>query len=97
MSPNSTIENAAKAVEEKIDATRESLGDKAGRLREKVGEVADNVKSRASALREKISDTDWDEVKTKVTSYVRDNPGRSVAIALGVGFALGLLLRRRDD
>lgn len=97
MSPNSTVENAAKAVEEKIDATREALGDKAGRLREKVGEVADNVKARASALREKISDTDWDEVKTKVTSYVRDNPGKSVAIALGVGFALGLLLRRRDD
>ena len=97
MSPNSTVENAAKAVEDKIEATRESLGEKAGRLREKVGEVADNVKSRASALRDKISATEWEDVKTNVTSYVRDNPGKSVAIALGVGFALGLLLRRRDD
>jgi ElaB/YqjD/DUF883 family membrane-anchored ribosome-binding protein len=97
MSPNTTVEDAAKAVEQKIDATRESLGDKAGRLREKVGEVAENVKSRASALREKIADTDWEDVKTNVTNYVRDNPGKSVAIALGVGFALGLLLRRRDD
>jgi ElaB/YqjD/DUF883 family membrane-anchored ribosome-binding protein len=97
MSPNSTVENAAKAVDDKIEATRESLGEKAGRLREKVGEVADNVKSRASALRDKISATEWEDVKTNVTSYVRDNPGKSVAIALGVGFALGLLLRRRDD
>ena len=94
---NSTVEDAAKAVEHKIDAARESMGDKAGRLRERVGEVADNVKARAGALRDRIAETDWADVQTGVKNYVRDNPGKSVAIALGVGFALGLLLRRRDD
>jgi ElaB/YqjD/DUF883 family membrane-anchored ribosome-binding protein len=94
---NSTVEDAAKVVEQKIDATREAMGDKAGRLRERVGEVADNVKARAGALRDRIAATEWEDVQTGVKNYVRDNPGKSVALALGVGFALGLLLHRRDD
>ena len=90
---NNPVEDAARAVEQKIDATREG----AGRVRERVSEVADSVKARASALRDKIADTEWEDVKSNVAGYVRDNPGKSIAIALGVGFALGLLLRRRDD
>ncbi|MBK9374143.1 MAG: DUF883 family protein [Holophagales bacterium] len=86
--------DAAKMVDEKIDATREGFG---GRVKEKMGEVAEGVKTRAGALRDKIRDTDWDEVTEKATDYVRQNPGKSLAIALGVGFALGLLLRRRSD
>jgi len=97
MGANETLEGAAKAVEEKIDATRESLGDRMGRVREKMGDVADTMKSRASSLRDKIRDTEWEDVTANVTAYVRDNPAKSLAIALGVGFALGLLLRRRDD
>ncbi|MGA7990663.1 MAG: hypothetical protein WCC53_04460 [Thermoanaerobaculia bacterium] len=90
---NTTVEDAARAVEQKIDATREG----AGRMRERVSEAADNVKARAAQLRDKIADTEWEDVKTNVAAYVRDNPGKSLGIALGVGFALGLLLRRRDD
>ena len=86
--------DAAKLVDEKIDATREGFG---GRVKEKMGEVAEGVKARAGALRDKIRDTDWDEVTDKATDYVRQNPGKSIAIALGVGFVLGLLLRRRSD
>ena len=86
--------DAAKLVDEKIDAAREGFG---GRVKEKMGEVAEGVKSRASALRDKIRDTEWNEVTDKVTDYVKQNPGKSIAIALGVGFALGFLLRRRSD
>ncbi len=86
--------DAAKMVDEKIDAAREGFG---GRVKDKMGEVAEGVKSRAGALRDKIRDTDWDEVTEKATDYVRQNPGKSLAIALGVGFALGFLLRRRSD
>ncbi len=86
--------DAAKLVDEKIDAAREGFG---GRVKEKMGEVAEGVKSRASALRDKIRDTEWNEVTDKVTDYVKENPGKSIAIALGVGFALGLLLRRQSD
>jgi ElaB/YqjD/DUF883 family membrane-anchored ribosome-binding protein len=94
---NNTVEDAARAVEQKIDATREAAASGAGRVRERVSEVADNVRARATALRDKIADTEWEDVKANVAGYVRDNPGKSLAIALGVGFALGLLMRRRDD
>ena len=88
---------AARVVDEKIDAARAAAGDKMGRLKETVGNVADGVKARASALREKIRESDFDDVLDNARGYVRDNPGRSVAIALGIGFAIGLLLRRRGD
>jgi len=34
-----------------------------------------------------------------VNSYVRENPGKSILIAAGAGFLLGMLLRgrRRDE
>ncbi len=86
--------DAARAVDEKIDAARESFG---GRVKEKVGEVAEEVKSRAGVLRDRLRETDWDEVTDKASDWVRQNPGKSVAIALGVGFAIGLLFRRRSD
>ena len=94
---NEAVDTAAKAVEQKIDAAKESLGDRMGRVKDKVGDVADSVKARAAQLREKIRETEFNDVMDDVTGYVRDNPGKSVAIALGVGFALGFLLRRRGD
>jgi ElaB/YqjD/DUF883 family membrane-anchored ribosome-binding protein len=89
-----TARTVDEKIDEEIDAARESFG---GRVKEKMGEVAQDVKSRAGALRDRIQETDWDEVTDKATDYVRQNPGKSVAIALGVGFALGLLLRHRSD
>lgn len=94
---NNTVEDAARAVEQKIDATREAAASGAGRMRERVSEATENVKARAAALRQKLEDTEWEDVKTNVMGYVRDNPGKSLGIALGVGFALGLLMRRRGD
>ncbi len=32
-----------------------------------------------------------------VDAYVRDNPGKSVMLAAGVGFLLGLLMRSEED
>ena len=97
MSTGETTDAAASVVDEKIDASREAAGDRMGRLKESVGSVADGVKARASALREKIRETDFDDVAENARGYVRDNPGKAIAIALGVGFVIGLLLRRRGD
>jgi ElaB/YqjD/DUF883 family membrane-anchored ribosome-binding protein len=35
-------------------------------------------------------------VSREVGLYVRDNPGKAVAIAAGLGFLLGLIVRRRE-
>ncbi len=96
MAASETPENAAKLVEEKIDAAREA-SDRMGRIREKVESVADTMKAKATSLRDKIRETEWDDVVDNARRFVRDNPGKSIAIALGVGFAIGLLLRRKGD
>lgn len=83
-------------VEEKIDAAREA-SDRMGKFRERVETVAENVKAKASELREKIRETEFDDVVENSRRFVRDNPGKSLAIALGVGFLIGLLVRRRSD
>lgn len=97
MADTPNLENAAKVVEEKIDATRESLADRGARVRSKLDDVAGDVRQKARELRDRIADTSWDDVVDKTSSFVRDNPGKAIGIALATGFILGFLLRRRDD
>ena len=66
----------------------------------KTGQVTEGASERADQLRQ-AAETGWEEAKVKVQDlmqegegYVRENPGNSVATALGVGFVLGLLFRR---
>ena len=90
-----------KDVQELLKATATVVGEKAAEARVKVEEslkvaqdklavVQDSVKARG---REAVAVTD---------EYVRDNPWGAVSIAAGVGFLLGLgfaagtFLRRRD-
>jgi ElaB/YqjD/DUF883 family membrane-anchored ribosome-binding protein len=40
---------------------------------------------------------DFDGLTKDVNEYVRDNPGKSVLIAAGVGFVIGLLFRGGRD
>jgi ElaB/YqjD/DUF883 family membrane-anchored ribosome-binding protein len=89
-----TLSDAAQRVEDRIESAKDSLG---ARVKERAGQVADTVKQQAANVREKIRRTNWDDVMNNATGYVRDNPGKSIGIALGVGFALGVLLRRRGD
>lgn len=97
MADTPNLENAAKVVEEKIDAARESLADRSARVRSKLDDVAGDVRQKARELRERIADTSWDDVVDKTSSFVRDHPGRAIGIAVATGFVLGLLFRRRDD
>ncbi|MGD2115612.1 MAG: hypothetical protein PVG07_11195 [Acidobacteriota bacterium] len=40
---------------------------------------------------------DFDSLSSDMNDYVRDNPGRSILLAAGVGFLLGLLFRGGGD
>lgn len=40
---------------------------------------------------------DFQSLSRDVNAYVRDNPGKSVMLAAGVGFLLGLLMRSEED
>lgn len=61
--------------------------------REKYGVASEKVKAGYDKARK-----DLDTLTHDVNDYVRDNPGRAVLIAGGIGFVLGMLLRggRRD-
>lgn len=81
----------------------ESAGGETGRFG-KAREFVDEQYAKASgavrdgynSMREKVEDVDMDEVIDHVRSYVRSNPGKALLISVGVGFVIGLLLRRDD-
>jgi len=90
-----------------LDAAREKMGELYGRSRE----VADEAYSKAKVqfdklsaeakkgytkVKAKVQEVDVQEVHDDLIEYVKRNPAKSILIALGVGFAVGYLVRRRE-
>ena len=76
-------------------------GGRFGRAKEFVNEkysaASDAAKNQYNRVREKWEDVDFGAVTDQVRSYVRSNPGKAILISVGVGFLIGLLLRRDDN
>ena len=72
-----------------------------GRAKEYVGEkysaASDAVRDGYNRVRERVDDVDFGAITDQVRSYVRSNPGKALLISVGVGFLVGLLLRRDED
>jgi ElaB/YqjD/DUF883 family membrane-anchored ribosome-binding protein len=72
-----------------------------GRAREYVGEKYETasgaMRDGYNSMREKVEDVDFGAVTDQVRTYVRSNPGKALLISVGVGFLVGLLLRRDED
>jgi len=72
-----------------------------GRAREyasdKYGAASGAVKDGYNTMREKVEDVDFGALTDQVRTYVRSNPGKALLISVGVGFLVGLLLRRDDE
>lgn len=64
---------------------------------EKYASASEKVKDGYSAVREKVDDIDFGEMTDQVRGFVRTNPGKALLISVGVGFVLGMLLRRSDE
>jgi ElaB/YqjD/DUF883 family membrane-anchored ribosome-binding protein len=47
-------------------------------------------------FKEKMAEVDLKEKGEKVLAYIRENPGKSILIALAVGFVVGYVSRPRD-
>lgn len=60
--------------------------------RDGYGEASRNLRKGYQKVRK-----DFDGLTQDVNEYVRDNPGKSVLIAAGVGFVIGLLFRGGRD
>ena len=55
------------------------------------------VRDGYNTMREKVEDVDFGAITDQVRSYVRSNPGKALLISVGVGFLIGLLLRRDEE
>lgn len=68
-----------------------------GYVGDKYSAAAGAVRERYSAVRGRVDDIDFDEVTENVRGYVRSNPGKALLMSVGIGFVIGLLLRRGSD
>jgi len=65
-------------------------------VNEKYSAASDAVRSQYNRVREKVEDVDFGAITDQVRGYVRSNPGKALLISVGVGFLVGLLLRRDE-
>jgi len=84
MAKETPFDRARDYVEEKIEQTKEVLGDSFEGVSD---EVRKQIKTTAKRI-EKDYGYIWDDVRR----YVKDNPGTAVALSVGIGFLLGYLL-----
>jgi ElaB/YqjD/DUF883 family membrane-anchored ribosome-binding protein len=89
MAKETPFDRARDFVEEKIEQTKEVLGDS---FDDVSSDVRKSVKATAKRI-EKDYGYIWDDVR----KYVKDNPGTAVALSVGVGFLLGYLLGGGED
>lgn len=86
------LERNARRAQREVRRRAQRLGSAA---REKYDAAAESVRAGYQRVRH-----DAAQVTDTVNVYVRENPGKSILIAAGVGFVIGLLVRggrRRDD
>ncbi|HVE71138.1 MAG TPA: hypothetical protein VNI54_07195 [Thermoanaerobaculia bacterium] len=91
-------------MDENTNATGEGADasdNRFGRARQYVSDTYENasgkVKDGYNTMRERVEDVDFGAVTDQVRTYVRSNPGKALLISVGVGFLIGLLLRRDDE
>ncbi|HXA20010.1 MAG TPA: hypothetical protein VN380_23725 [Thermoanaerobaculia bacterium] len=81
--------------------TGEEADSRFGKAKDFVNETysaaSDAVRNQYNRVREKVEDVDFGAITDQVRGYVRSNPGKALLISVGVGFLVGLLLRRDDN
>lgn len=96
MAKDTPFDRARDFVEEKIDRTKEVLGDSYSKARDQFDDVSDDVRKSVKETAKKL-ESDYGYLWDDARDYVRENPGTAVAISAAVGFVLGFLLRGDDD
>ena len=106
MTEKTKTQTAKDALSDSTDKTRATLDEAKERVqrastfvREEAGRATEFARERYDVASENLREgygkarKDLDRLSDDVTTYVRDNPGRSVLIAGALGFFLGLLIR----
>jgi ElaB/YqjD/DUF883 family membrane-anchored ribosome-binding protein len=85
-------ERAAAEIRRGTERASSELRRGTERARETYQDVADNARRQYDRVR-----SDAGNLTREVGFYVRDNPGKALLMAAGVGFLLGLVVRGRSD
>jgi ElaB/YqjD/DUF883 family membrane-anchored ribosome-binding protein len=98
----------APAAKERLEQAREKFSEVAAaarrggaQVKEKAGRAGEVAKEKYGVAKESIKQgydrvsNDLDKLTEDVNEYVRHNPGRSVLMAAGLGFVIGILVRGR--
>ena len=96
MAKETPFDRARDFVEEKIDQTKEVMGDSYSKAREGFDDVGEDVRKTFRSTAKRL-EKDYGYLWKDVRGYVRDNPGTALAISLGIGFLFGFLFRGDDD
>ncbi len=90
------LETAREKMGELYGRSREIVEEAYEKAREKFEKLSAEVKKGYAKVKAKVQEIDVKEVRDDVVDYIRRNPGKSVLIALGIGFAVGYMVRRRE-
>jgi ElaB/YqjD/DUF883 family membrane-anchored ribosome-binding protein len=96
MGKETPFDRARDFVEEKIDQTKDVLGDSYSKARDQFDDVSEDVRKNLKKTARRL-EKDYGPVWEDVRRYVRENPGTALAVSLGAGFLFGILVRGRDD
>jgi ElaB/YqjD/DUF883 family membrane-anchored ribosome-binding protein len=84
-------------ADSRFGKAKEYVNDAKDFVNDKYSAASDFTKSQYNRAKEKVEDIDFGAITDQVRGYVRSNPGKALLISVGVGFLVGLLLRRDDD
>ncbi len=91
---NQTAANAGRRVKEDVRDAAETVSGAAGSIREDIEVMARHAGSHVRDVVDNI-EHHVSETTDTVMSSIKERPMQSSLIALGVGFVMGLLLRRK--
>lgn len=89
-------EKVTASAKEKAGAVTASAKEKAEAVTASAKETLEGARESAREGYDKVT-KDLEHLGKDVNEYVRQNPGKAIAMAAGAGFVLGLLLRGRRD
>ena len=90
-----------------LESAREYMGQLYGRSRELAEEMyakakvqleklSEEIKKGYASLKAKVAEIDPKAIRDDVIDYIQRNPGKTILIALAVGFTVGFLVRPRE-
>jgi ElaB/YqjD/DUF883 family membrane-anchored ribosome-binding protein len=88
------VREGVETAKQKLTESSEKLGEKAEALKSKVADGVEVAKEHFAATQETVSDllgdvaTSATQISERVGTYVRANPGKSIALAVAAGVLL---------